>query len=324
MKKFFNKVLKKCVTLALCLTIPCTLFLTACGGGNNDNNNNNPHTHDYKTTWSTSATHHWHDCKGEDCTEKSSYAEHSYTNYVCVCGHEDPNKPTDPSNPTNPTANKYADVVAKIEAQMFSVMEIELDVMLIDIDPADGHLVWWANEGTKLVKYKLTTELIGTTNAEIIQTLEESTRGTRYTLIHTYVSDNTLENNATLVNGLTQTLVGEGYTILVGGVSNTYGNNVDSTLGDISMFDVDLLLEKDGTIYEYNDAIIASRDWQDKTPYEAVTEGVKDVTYETQSEVKTLGNLAKDYQEEVEASQSATPTATAASVTTYGVYVTNE
>jgi len=369
MKKFFNKVLKKCVTLALCLTIPCTLFLTACGGGNNDNNNNNPHTHDYKTTWSKDATHHWHDCKGEDCTEKSGYAEHSYTNYVCVCGyedpnkpseptepsdpsgpsdpgivdpsgphtcdfkttwskdathhwhdckgedcteksgyaehsytnyvcvcgHEDPNKPTDPSNPTNPTANKYADVVAKIEAQMLTVMEIELDVMLIDIDPADGHLVWWANEGTKLVKYKLTTELIGTTNSEIIQTLEESTRKTRYSLNHTYTADKTLFGDTTLINDLTKKLVGDGYTIIAGGVSDTYSNNIDAIIGAYTKFYIDLLLEKDGVIYEYNDAIMAKTDYDDKTPYEAVTEGVINVTYKTQSEVKTLGNLAKDF-----------------------------
>ena len=51
----------------------------------------------------------------------------------------------------------------------------------------------------------------------------------------------------------------------------------------------------DAGIYEYNDAIYARRDWQDKTPYEAVTQGTKDVTYATQSEVKTLGNLAKDF-----------------------------
>ena len=40
MKKFCKKILKTALTLVLCLTIPCTLFLTACGGGNNDNNNN--------------------------------------------------------------------------------------------------------------------------------------------------------------------------------------------------------------------------------------------------------------------------------------------
>ena len=373
MKKFCKKILKSALTLALCLTIPCTLFLTACGGGNNDNNNNNPHTHDYKTTWSTSATHHWHDCKGEDCTEKSGYAEHSYTNYVCecgyedpnkpseptepsepsgpsdpgivdpsgphtcdfkttwskdathhwhdckgedcteksgyaehsytnyvcVCGHEDPNKPTEPSNPSNPTANKYADVVAKIEEQMLLIEEIELDVKLIDIDPADGKLTWWAYEGEKFGKYKLTTPLIGTTNAEIIQTLEESDRRTRYTLIHTYSSYYTLKTKSTLINRLAQRFLGKGYKVLAGGLSNTYGDLVDPIIGDYSSFDIDLLVEKDGTIYEYNDYIMARRDhYIDNvriTPYEEVFVAAENVVYKTYSDIVALGNLAKDY-----------------------------
>ena len=47
--------------------------------------------------------------------------------------------------------------------------------------------------------------------------------------------------------------------------------------------------------YEYNDTIIASRDLQGKNAYEAVTQGTENATYKTQSEIKTLGNLAKDY-----------------------------
>lgn len=377
MKKFCKKILKSALTLALCLTIPCTLFLTACGGGNNDNNNNNPHTHDYKTTWSTSATHHWHDCKGEDCTEKSGYAEHSYTNYVCecgyedpnkpseptepsepsgpsdpgivdpsgphtcdfkttwskdathhwhdckgedcteksgyaehsytnyvcVCGHEDPNKPTEPSNPSNPTANKYADVVAKIEEQMLLIEEIELDVKLIDIDPADGKLTWWAYEGEKFGKYKLTTPLIGTTNAEIIQTLKGANTASKYSLTYTYSS----HGNMTSEDGkheercynLVRRIVGENYFVIYASFSDLKENGYDSDIGNYSTFDVDFLLEKDGVIYEYNGTIKAKRDWvysnQNMNPFGAVMWGTENVTFKTQSEVKTLGNLAKDF-----------------------------
>jgi len=258
-----------------------------------------PHTCDFKTTWSKDATHHWHDCTGDDCTEKSDYAEHSYTNYECVCGYEDPNKPTDPSNPGQEVENEYAEVISKIEEQMATVMEVDIDVEMIDIDE-DGKLVWWGYDGTNFVKYKLGTELQGTTNEAIIQTLNESTRKTRYGLVDTYASDKTLATDATLINDLTETLVGDGYTVLVGGLSNPVAGSVDPVVGNYSGFAIDLLLEKDGIIYEYNDTIIARRDWDDKTAYEAVTQGTENVTYKTQSEVKTLGNLAKDYQAEVE------------------------
>ncbi len=50
-----------------------------------------PHTHSWATDWTTSETHHWHECENVNCTvtensEKNGYAEHSYVNGNCECG----------------------------------------------------------------------------------------------------------------------------------------------------------------------------------------------------------------------------------------------
>lgn len=55
-----------CATL-LAATSCCTL-LAACGSGNESE----PHKHDYGTTWITSDTQHWHECKNSGCDEKEN------------------------------------------------------------------------------------------------------------------------------------------------------------------------------------------------------------------------------------------------------------
>jgi hypothetical protein len=70
--------MKKLLTLllTLCLCIASVFSLTACGG----------HEHSAKSEWSKDATHHWHACKEEGCTEQLDKAEHSFAQGVCVCG----------------------------------------------------------------------------------------------------------------------------------------------------------------------------------------------------------------------------------------------
>ncbi len=64
--------MKKLVSLllAVCMCLSVGVMLTACG--------DKEHTHTYKTEWSKDATHHWHACEGEDCTEVSDKAEHTW------------------------------------------------------------------------------------------------------------------------------------------------------------------------------------------------------------------------------------------------------
>lgn len=82
-RKLFNL-----ITVLVLLSVAIFSF-TACA-----------HTHDYSAEWKSNETHHWHECKGDDCSDKSDYAEHAYDTEVgysvsdgkaytekqCVCG----------------------------------------------------------------------------------------------------------------------------------------------------------------------------------------------------------------------------------------------
>ena len=176
------------------------------------------------------------------------------------------------------------------------------EVLMIDFDE-NGKLIWWVDNGITVVKYRLNEELIGTTNAEIIQTLKGANTASKYSLTYTYSS----HGNMTSEDGkheercynLVRRIVGENYFVIYASFSDLKENGYDSDIGNYSTFDVDFLLEKDGVIYEYNGTIKAKRDWvysnQNMNPFGAVMWGTENVTFKTQSEVKTLGNLAKDF-----------------------------
>ncbi len=69
MKKLVSLLLAVCIGLSVCV------MLTSCG-----------HEHTYKTEWSSDQTYHWHACEGNDCTEASDKAEHTFDNGICtVC-----------------------------------------------------------------------------------------------------------------------------------------------------------------------------------------------------------------------------------------------
>ena len=67
--------------LAICLLIPCSLALTACGSNPSDE----PHTHNWSTTWSKNASEHWLTCDG--CDEKKDKANHN-GDPCSICGYE--------------------------------------------------------------------------------------------------------------------------------------------------------------------------------------------------------------------------------------------
>ncbi len=79
--------------LAICLLLPCSLVLTACGNNPPDDP---PHTHNWSTTWSRNSSEHWLACDG--CDEKKDKAGHDGD--ICsVCGYEK-GSTQDPSVPT--------------------------------------------------------------------------------------------------------------------------------------------------------------------------------------------------------------------------------
>lgn len=68
--------------LAICLIMPCALFLSACGNNPPDDP---PHTHNWSTTWSRNSSEHWLTCDG--CDEKKDKANHDGD--ICsVCGYD--------------------------------------------------------------------------------------------------------------------------------------------------------------------------------------------------------------------------------------------
>ena len=69
--------------LAICLLIPCSLELTACGNNPPDN----PHTHNWSATWSKNGTEHYKTCDG--CDEKKDKGTHTLEGGFCsVCGYD--------------------------------------------------------------------------------------------------------------------------------------------------------------------------------------------------------------------------------------------
>ena len=67
--------------LEICLLLPCSFALTACGNNPPDE----PHTHNWSTTWSKNETEHWYACDG--CDEKKDKGNHDGD--VCsICGYD--------------------------------------------------------------------------------------------------------------------------------------------------------------------------------------------------------------------------------------------
>ena len=62
------------LVLAFVVVLPCMFVLTACDLLG--------HKCDMKTEWSTSETHHWHECKSEECDLVGSHGEHDWNDGV--------------------------------------------------------------------------------------------------------------------------------------------------------------------------------------------------------------------------------------------------
>ena len=57
------------ILLTVCLCASCAAILTAC---------DEDHEHVFKTEWAKDATHHWHECEGDNCLAFSDKAEHTW------------------------------------------------------------------------------------------------------------------------------------------------------------------------------------------------------------------------------------------------------
>ncbi len=63
------------ILLTVCMCFSIGMVLTACG-------DKESHGHAYKTEWAYDDTYHWHACEGEDCTDVSDKAEHTWNDGV--------------------------------------------------------------------------------------------------------------------------------------------------------------------------------------------------------------------------------------------------
>ena len=71
--------------LAICLLLPCSLALTACGS--NPPDDPPAHTHNWDTIYTYNSTSHWLTCDG--CDEKKSLGNHNIVNNSCsICGYD--------------------------------------------------------------------------------------------------------------------------------------------------------------------------------------------------------------------------------------------
>ena len=71
--------------LAICMLLPCSLALTACGS--NPPDDPPAHTHNWSTEWATNSSEHWYTCDG--CDEKKDKGTHTLVGGVCsVCEYD--------------------------------------------------------------------------------------------------------------------------------------------------------------------------------------------------------------------------------------------
>ena len=72
--------MKKVISLLLaaCMCFVLAVAITSCNEPSTDTPKTEDHEHTYATEWSSDATHHWHACETEGCTETADKAEHEW------------------------------------------------------------------------------------------------------------------------------------------------------------------------------------------------------------------------------------------------------
>ena len=74
MKKLISLLLAACT----CLSVGASLAACKKNDDIGEPGGEESHEHSYQTEWLKDATHHWHECGGENCAEASDKAEHTW------------------------------------------------------------------------------------------------------------------------------------------------------------------------------------------------------------------------------------------------------
>ncbi len=124
--------MKKIITiiLLLCISMSYSVVLSSCS----PEIENPDHTHDFSQEWSSDATHHWHDCKDDTCSETAEKDEHSFEENICsICNYRNIENSDSPNETTD--ADPYADFVSISTAEELRAIQKDGKYRLVnDID----------------------------------------------------------------------------------------------------------------------------------------------------------------------------------------------
>ncbi len=181
--------------LAICMLLPCSLALTACGSKPDDP----AHTHNWSTTYSKDSAYHWLTCDG--CEETKDKGIHTFVSKTCsVCGYV---QGTDP-NPSVPTVTSVKDLeIITTVAGIGSATLVKLPDgkdMLIDAGDGSADSVFYLHGLIDEYVSDLTIEYFVLTNTEIWRSGGAPDILYNYTVLNFYRPD--VKSSHTIAAGL--------------------------------------------------------------------------------------------------------------------------
>lgn len=112
--------------LTVCCMLSAMFVFAACGG----------HKHSFSNEWTYDTEYHWHECTDKDCTEKSEYKKHDYSN------------DTDPTCNTCGFERTFAENNITCEDKISKTYNGKRQALINDVDFTNTY-------GTASVSYKL-------------------------------------------------------------------------------------------------------------------------------------------------------------------------
>ena len=184
--------------------------------------------HSFATTWSTSATHHWHACTDEGFTDlKADYGEHSFSNervgdyvvYTCsVCGHSYQEIYQETPIESSKTMNTYLALDNSVQSTVYFMRQYADIPYVILKDFHDSHyidLVWGSSS------YRSYFSLTQTKTSDYVYTFNAAQSGYGKIIVDTENDTMTVPSSAANFLSMVVTNVNNGISILsYGGESN--------------------------------------------------------------------------------------------------------
>lgn len=225
---------------------------------------------------------------------------------ACGNGNTPPSTPPEIVKPVDPPvdpgkkepgdvveASAYAEIAKVAKTLMESKGKTNVEILSIFSD-SEGYLAIAEKDDDGYASYSTDVE-IGTTleSAKSVDTsaLAESS----IYKLNSFTNGAYVSTESDMVQKMVDKLLGEGYNVMFGSISNTSKNGLDTQLGDNSLFTVCAFLEKDGVVSEYSQTLAVAEAYDDV--YQTVlTKEQSDTVYKSESKTnKDLGEVAKNY-----------------------------